>query len=163
MNSPPQTVSKQVGDANEASLQKLIAPRKWRLPTVNSNYCVHGFYGKIPFIHVIQELRHHNSSICIIAPVNRSPSGLLLLLIWFDFRHSEQINVKGFEKLDSQIRKSEEKLRTVDNCPGDVNTSSADPNRTQRSNLNVGLTTSNSLDGRTIRSSRLLVNDRFKT
>lgn len=40
---PMQTVNKQVGYFHEASSQKLIAPQNWLLPTVNSNYCTHGF------------------------------------------------------------------------------------------------------------------------
>ncbi len=40
---PLQTVNKQVGCFHEASSQNLIAPQNWPLPTVNSNYCTHGF------------------------------------------------------------------------------------------------------------------------
>lgn len=40
---PLQTVNKQVGYFHEASSQRLIAPQNWSLPTVNSNYCTHGF------------------------------------------------------------------------------------------------------------------------
>lgn len=40
---PLQTVNKEVGYFHEASSQKLIAPQNWSLPTVNSNYCSHGF------------------------------------------------------------------------------------------------------------------------
>lgn len=48
-------------------------------------------------------------------------------------------------------------------CPGDVNTSSTGLCRTQRRDLNIGLTLPNPLDSRTIWASCLPVNNWFKT
>lgn len=57
---PLQTVNKQVSFFHEASSQKLIAPQKCSLPTVNSNYSPHGF---LSLSNIFQELLPHKSFI----------------------------------------------------------------------------------------------------
>lgn len=57
---PLQTVNKQVSFFHEASSQKLIAPQKCSLPTVNSNYSTHGF---LSLSNIFQELLLHKSFI----------------------------------------------------------------------------------------------------
>lgn len=55
---PLQTVNKQVSFFHEASSQKLIAPQKRSLPSVNSNYSTHGF---LSFSNMFQDLLLHKS------------------------------------------------------------------------------------------------------